>query len=246
MKRPGTPGRSRMSSPGANLVGMYQERKAHVAGAVVWTRVVRDAGPVRIVPDGGMDVIWMGGELIVAGPDTGPHLTAGAPGDRYAGIRFAPGVGPRVLGVPAAELRDGRVPLAALWPSAEVRRMAERIAGAAGPATALESLVIRRSPDPLADPLTTAIARALGAGRPVAAVSDAAGLSERQLHRRSLAAFGYGPKTLARVLRLNRALALARRGTPQASVAAVAGYADQAHLAREVKALTGVPLGALS
>jgi AraC-like DNA-binding protein len=39
---------------------------------------------------------------------------------------------------------------------------------------------------------------------------------------------------------------LARRGTPQASVAAVAGYADQAHLAREVKALTGVPLSALS
>jgi hypothetical protein len=29
-------------------------------------------------------------------------------------------------------------------------------------------------------------------------------------------------------------------------VAAVAGYADQAHLARDVKALTGVPLGVLA
>jgi AraC-like DNA-binding protein len=194
-----------------------------------------------------MDVIWMGGELIVAGPDTGPHLTAGSPGDRYAGIRFAPGVGPRVLGVPATELRDGRVPLAGLWPSAEVRRMAERIAGAADPAAALEILVARCSPDPVdPDPLITAIAACLGAGQSVAAVSEAAGLSERQLHRRSLAAFGYGPKTLARVLRLNHALALSRRGTPQASVAVMAGYADQAHLAREVKALTGVPLSALS
>lgn len=225
---------------------MYQERRACLPGAVVWTRMLRSGGLTRIVPDGGMDVIWMDGDLIVAGPDTGPHMTRGSPGDRYAGIRFAPGVGPRVLGMPAAELRDVRVRLDALWPAGEVRRMTERIAAVPDPAAALESLIIERSPDPLADPLTMAIARALSAGRTVASVSGAAGLSERQLHRRSLAAFGYGPKTLARVLRLNRALAMARRGTPQASVAAAAGYADQAHLAREVKALTGVPLSALS
>lgn len=71
------------------------------------------------------------------------------------------------------------------------------------------------------------------------------GLSERQLHRRSLAAFGYGPKTLARVLRFDRALALAQDGVPLAETAALAGYADQPHLAREVKALSGVPLGRL-
>jgi AraC-like DNA-binding protein len=212
----------------------------------MWTRTTLDGGPARIVPDGCMDVIWMDGELIVAGPDTGPHLTSGSPGDWYAGIRFAPGIGPRVLGVPAAELRDGRIPLAALWPSAEVRPMTERVSGAADPAAMLESLVIRRSPDPVADPLITAIARRLRAGHSVASISSAAGLSERQLHRRSLAAFGYGPKTLARVLRMNRALALTRRGNPQAWVAAEAGYADQAHLARDVKALTGVPLSALS
>ena len=225
---------------------MYQERSARLPGAVVWMRTVPDGEPVvlRIVPDGCMDVIWSGGELVVAGPDTGPHLTAGSPGARYAGIRFAPGVGPRVLSVPAAGLRDRRVPLAALWQPGEVRRMAERVASAADPAGALELLVAGWSPEPV-DPATAAIAARLGAGQSVAAVGEAAGLSERQLHRRSLAAFGYGPKTLARMLRLNRALALTRRGTPQATVAAAASYADQAHLAREVKALTGVPLGTL-
>jgi AraC-like DNA-binding protein len=47
------------------------------------------------------------------------------------------------------------------------------------------------------------------------------------------------------VLRFDRALALARAGTPLAEVAATAGYADQPHLAREVRALSGVPLRTL-
>ncbi|MGW5695942.1 helix-turn-helix domain-containing protein, partial [Streptomyces asiaticus] len=89
-----------------------------------------------------------------------------------------------------------------------------------------------------ARPLTTR-----RASRPHGATPDSA--RERQLHRRSLAAFGYGPKTLGRVLRLNRALDLARTGLPFAEVAATAGYADQAHLARDVRALAGVPLGRL-
>lgn len=58
-------------------------------------------------------------------------------------------------------------------------------------------------------------------------------------------AFGYGPSVLRRVLRFRMALRLAARGTPFATVAARAGYADQAHLAREVRALAGVPLGRL-
>jgi AraC-like DNA-binding protein len=50
---------------------------------------------------------------------------------------------------------------------------------------------------------------------------------------------------LVRILRLQRALALARRGHAFADVSATAGYADQAHLSREVKALAGVPLSEL-
>jgi AraC-like DNA-binding protein len=57
--------------------------------------------------------------------------------------------------------------------------------------------------------------------------------------------FGYGAKTLGRVLRMQRALALARGGVRPADAAARAGYADQSHLARDVKEMAGVPLGAL-
>ena len=71
------------------------------------------------------------------------------------------------------------------------------------------------------------------------------GLSARQLQRRVKGGFGYGPKHLTRVLRLQRALGLARAGTPFAEVSAVTGYADQAHLSRDVRAMAGVPLGEL-
>ena len=83
------------------------------------------------------------------------------------------------------------------------------------------------------------------AGTPVAEMARRTGLSARQLHRRCLPLFGYGPRRLARVLRLGRALEAARQGTSLAQVAANCGYADQAHLSREVRALAGMTPAAL-
>lgn len=223
---------------------MYQERASVVAHSVVWRR--RAAGELRIVPDGCMDLIWTGGTLLVAGPDTRAHIASGTAGAVVTGLRFAPGTAAAVLGVPASALRDQRVALQDLWAADRVGRLAERVAATAAPGRALEAVAedrLRGGHAPA--PVLRAIVALLRAGQPVAAVADAVGLSERQLHRRSLAAFGYGPKTLARVLRFDRALALAQDGVPLAETAALAGYADQPHLAREVKALSGVPLGRL-
>jgi len=67
-------------------------------------------------------------------------------------------------------------------------------------------------------------------------------LNERTLRRRCHDIFGYGPKTLDRILRFQRFLQLARaRGTAgMAAVAAEAGYADQSHLCRELRRYTGL------
>ncbi|KAF4408598.1 helix-turn-helix transcriptional regulator [Streptomyces lycii] len=224
---------------------MYAERPSARAGAVVWT-LTADGGPKRVLPDGCMDIIWDGGGLLVAGPDTRAQLPVTRPGTRLGAVRLLPGNGPRVLGVPARELRDRRVELAALWPGGQVRRLAERLYEAADPAAVLEELAAERlrAAGP-ADPWVTAVVAGLRAGRAVSAVAGETGLGARQLHRRALAAFGYGPKTLARVLRMNRALDLARAGRPLAEVAVRAGFADQAHLSRDVKALAGVAPGAL-
>jgi AraC-like DNA-binding protein len=55
----------------------------------------------------------------------------------------------------------------------------------------------------------------------------------------------HAPKRLARVLRLERALAAARAGEELARAAAEAGYADQAHFSHDCRALAGVAPSAL-
>ncbi|MGW2642094.1 helix-turn-helix domain-containing protein [Streptomyces sp. NPDC001348] len=221
---------------------MYRERASRLTGAVVWRRTLEAPAVRPVLPDGCMDLLWNEGRLLVAGPDTHAYVPDGRP-RRWAGVRFPPGTAPALLGVPAYELRDLRVDLADLWPAARVRSLSARVDAAPDPARALEDVALERAfeagpPDPLLGRLVTALA----AGRPVAATADGLGLGARQLHRRCLSAFGYGPKTLARVLRLQRALALARAGVPFAESAVRAGYADQPHLAREVRDLAGTTL----
>ncbi|MFI8391964.1 helix-turn-helix domain-containing protein [Streptomyces sp. NPDC085540] len=233
---------------------MYEEAvSAAVPGAVLWRATA--GGGSMVLPDGCMDLLWVEGRLLVAGPDTGPHPAGEVPGGAFAGIRLAPGTAPALIGVPAHALRDLRVELADLWPARAVRRASALVEGHGGEAygdegygavcAGLEALARARAADAGApDRLTAEVVARLRAGEAVAAIARAVGLGERQLHRRSLDAFGYGPRTLGRILRLRRALALARAGLPYAEVACVAGYADQAHLAREVRALAGTTLRA--
>ncbi|AQS66899.1 helix-turn-helix transcriptional regulator [Streptomyces pactum] len=224
---------------------MYAERASRLNGAVVWTNTPTAPGPGRVLPDGCMDLLWHDGRLLVAGPDTRAHATGGSPGP-WAGVRLYPGTAPALLGVPAHALRDRRVDLTDLWPAARVRRLTARVNAAPDPASGLEEAALSRAADTEPpDPLLRRVVTALDAGRTVAATADELGVSARQLHRRSLAAFGYGPKTLARVLRLQRALALARAGTSLAETAVRSGYADQAHLTRDVRELAGVAPGEL-
>jgi transcriptional regulator GlxA family with amidase domain len=79
--------------------------------------------------------------------------------------------------------------------------------------------------------------------RRVNGLGDVIGISERQLRRRFHATVGYGPKTLARVLRFQRMLALGTHsaGDGLARVALEAGYADQAHMTAECTRFAGQP-----
>jgi transcriptional regulator GlxA family with amidase domain len=165
------------------------------------------------------------------------------------GVRFGPGAAGAALGVAACELRDSTVALEDLWGAPAVE-LAERLSGtlredrfAVLAAAVARRLDAARAPDAL-------VARAsalLGAGMPVTAASREVALTDRHLRRRFHDAVGYGPKTLQRVLRLRRFLALAEFGpsTDLARVAAEAGYSDQPHLTRECADLAGLPPAAL-
>jgi AraC-like DNA-binding protein len=206
-------------------------------------------GPDRIVPDGFMDLVASGPAVTLAGPDTGPWPVRRRAGGVAVGVRFHPGAAPSLLGPPAVELRDTRVTPGELWGRAGAE-LAERVLEAPSPAARLAVMVAglrarldgAGQPDPL---VAAAVARLeanpAGAAR-VAALGPDLGLGERQLRRRFLAGVGYGPKTLARVLRFQRLLALLRDpgGPPSlAEVAVRVGYADQAHMTAECTRLAG-------
>jgi AraC-like DNA-binding protein len=202
---------------------------AHIA--CVWRR---DPEPAlterRIVPDACVDVVWTGTRLVVAGPATGPKVADIPAGQPTFGVRFRVGAAGAALGLPASELLDLTVPLEQVWGRDAARLEDEASTRGLG---ALAAAVQAR----LADEPDHAV-RAAAAGRSV-------GLGDRQLRRRFAEAVGYGPKTLERVLRFQRFLALAGTNEPLAQLAFDAGYADQAHLTRECSRLSGLPPAAL-
>jgi AraC-like DNA-binding protein len=191
----------------------------------------------RVVPDGCVDLIWAGRQLIVAGPDTGPREVTLAAGARLVGVRLQPGAAGGVLGIPACELRDSSPDAVDVLGRQPTEALLEALAGG-DPHTLLVRAVERRGagqPDPLVRAAVAALGRRQAT---VGAVAAELGVSARQLQRRVADAVGYGPKTLARVLRFRRLQALAPG--PLVELALEAGYADQAHMTAEVTRLAGL------
>lgn len=220
----------------------------------VWVLEVAADGPAyehRTVPNGSVEISYALGSNVVdvSGPQRRPTVARVSPGTTVVGIRFRPGMAQSILGPPAAELVDQRVEVDRLWARGAgtlAGRLAEaRSAGSAG--RLLEEEVIRRHAAATAsDPLVAATVGRLQPWIPDSVSARTADLfiSPRQLRRRFVAALGYGPKTLQRILRFQGFLALTQ-GQHEghvglARLAKRAGYADQAHLTRECAELTGL------
>jgi AraC-like DNA-binding protein len=210
--------------------------------ACFWVRR-GDGGTVRVLPDGCSDIVWRsGGSPVLAGPDTSPSFSFTQPGEAIVGARFLPGAGGPAIGLPLAELCDQRVELSELGLDPR-----ERLVGDIDPREAFRAVGALATRLALAGPpdraVQAAAIRLLNPRQRVRALAADIGLSERQLRRRCHASVGYGPKTLQRVLRLRRFMKADRADLARAAVEA--GYADQAHLARECRRLTGLSPGRL-
>jgi AraC-like DNA-binding protein len=235
----------------AQTLGRYRERAAvpclrgHFARVWVHRLPAAPAGrPILVVPDGCVDLQWFEGTLRIAGPDRGPQREMPRPGSTVVGLRFRAGAAASWLGVPACELVDRRVPLEAFW-GAQARRIAEAAGETRGLPALVEAIETALAPRAAAtgpaDPRMRAAFGLLRTGAPTGGqtvrwLAGELGTAERTLRRRFHEAFGFGPKTLDGILRFQRFLRLARAGTGTlAALAADAGYADQAHLARECR-----------
>lgn len=212
--------------------------------------VARDyAGGFLVVPDGCVDIVCKGGRLLAVGPDRVAARPALVPGSEVWGGRFRPGAAGAWLGLPMDEIVGQAVELDDLL-GPRAREWVHRINDAqpeGRQAVFLQGLAQMGRDAPAPDRQAMQLFDlAAEAGRDesgvLAAMRAQLDMPERSLRRFCHAQFGYGPKTLERVLRFQRLLALARsdRQAGLAVLALDAGYADQAHLSREVRALCGI------
>jgi transcriptional regulator GlxA family with amidase domain len=94
-----------------------------------------------------------------------------------------------------------------------------------------------------AAPALAALGRAIVAAYSVAEMSRGTGMSPRALQRWFATHVGVPPRTYLRLLRFHKAFELLPAQPSLADHAAASGFADQAHMARDFRALAGVPAG---
>ena len=229
----------------------YRERPVPHPLVECWweQRAGADGHEQRVLPDACADlIVSSGGEAVVVGPATSVQVPRLAGGERLRGLRLRTAAIGTALGLPAHELRDLQVPLRALFPAIEAARITDQVRRGDLPSALVDAGArdhrVERALAGLREPMAR-----------VAGVAGDLGMSERHLRRLVLAHTGLEPRMLQRVARFQRFLHLAEGpagadrsgcgGPSLAVLAARAGYADQAHLSREVRALSGLTPSAL-
>ncbi len=241
----------------AKRCGVYSERAAPASLAAhvecLWSHAIPEGPrrPMAVVPDGCADIIWSSRGLVVAGPDRVAAFPAIGPGETVVGLRFRTGVAASWLRASLSALTGTVVPLEAFWGAAARElhlRMTEAESVAARTAI-LAQVAEQRLPAIAAPPADIAaclaqlrLHRSASSDNPIRLLAQATGTSERTLRRHCHEHFGYGAKTLDRILRLQRFLSVCRSDAQAtlSTLALDAGYADQAHLTRETRELTSL------
>jgi AraC-like DNA-binding protein len=205
---------------------------------------VRD---VRIPPDGCVDLIVRVEAGVVTpyvyGPTDAYDDVTLPVGILIAGVRFRAGVGPLALDVRGAELAGRSIALDDIAPRA-ARLLRDVEPTPAGLRARLDDvaamLAAAARPHREHERAARAVAAIAGGAERVSTIARDLGASERTLHRDFLLAVGLAPKVFARVARARRAAEALAAGAPPGDTAFACGYADQAHLTRELVALHGI------
>lgn len=210
--------------------------------------VVRlDDEPVELYADDGSSVLGRMAIGSICGPRWSSYVRRAPAQGRTVGALLRPGATHALLGVPASELAGRHTSLEDLL-GARAAPLRDRLAETLSLAEALalfERELLARIGE--YSRLHSAVAHALGRlhdEAPVYAVVRESGYSHRRFNEHFRYAVGIAPKLYCRVVRLERLLA-EWETDEQTSLAALAvrcGFADQAHLSREFRDLTGMTL----
>lgn len=223
----------------------------------VWQRRFSPSRGVHVQPvlaDGCLDLMCIDdGPLCLVGPETSRADGLIPGGARLVGIRLRPGVGARLFGPVVRELVDGSAALVDLPPlSGQSRGRASFVEAPSDAHRRLLDALLPRAAAAAPDD-GVAFGVAWLARHPGATVDDLCarlGWSPREVRRRFVAALGFGPKLMQRMIRFQRALYLAARADPRrrpalSELAHACGYADQAHMTREFRTLAHATPGVL-
>lgn len=204
-----------------------------------------------VMPTGDPDLVvdLTRARTVASGPSNRPFgLDAGTRRETMGAV-LKVGRAATLLGVPLIELRNRRVPLAALW-GRGAAELVERALAAQSAGERLDSfqqvlaarvgLSSHRS-HPLAGTAAARIARR-PAGCRVAELSETLGLSARRLEQVFRTEVGLTPKAYQRLHRFRHALAQVDRAADigWAAFAVELGYYDQAHFIGDFRAHAGM------
>jgi AraC-like DNA-binding protein len=205
----------------------------------------------RVLPDGCIDLVFRGGAdhtaLFSSALVERPMFLTGGNSAWFVGVRFRPAMARAILDVEPVDCRDRDIPANVF--DARFRLLEEELQECASPEQALAILkdtvdarlargAHRVAPARVREALSL-LARG-GGDSHVRGIAHALGIAERSLHRDLKRWSGLAPKSMARILRMQRTMKMIRSGQmPLANVALQMGYADQAHMTRELKSLTG-------
>ena len=203
----------------------------------------------EILPDGNVDLLVILSpsdcRIHLFGPATRPMVVARQKENTLFGVRFLPGMAPRLADVSHADLIDTHLRLDNLC-GASADELGERLAAlpdSSHGSRLIQALLRQANPRHLASSLCRrASAHVLdqGGGMKVLALARALETSTRSLERSFLADLGLSPKSFLRLVRLHKtALALRTPSPDYAGLAQDCGFADQAHMVREFRELAG-------
>jgi AraC-like DNA-binding protein len=216
-----------------------------------------------IVPDGCVELVFNFADAFVpcdvgpaapqpnallVGQMTGPAHVRPTGRVDLVGVRFWPAHAGRLLRARMSDLRDqllpaesvlGRAASTLFWEMGEASDAPGRLARLAAGLRGLGRAGSIEAP-PAVTATLAAIDRTHGRVR-IERLAQLTGITRRQLERQYDAHVGLRPKEYARIVRVQHALHVLRsqKMTRGADVAALCGYADQAHLIRDFRQLVG-------